>query len=270
MRAAAAQVPAQPQAPAGLEGFWFDAAEPSLRLERSGNAVRLAQAVPPWIVVEQSIATVTIGSHWPGQLWRVRVTQLGDMSGLVAQPGYWRAAAIELREALPLSALFGPDGAVVAGLLTQIGSLSRAQAGQLAAGLPPRAWQAYGRAWMRWSEDRDAQAPPVTDAAETESLQAWRGVLAATRRCDKTRSPVHSGLLLIHTLLRQRAQAVDGDDAFVLIEEDGETEQWLAPLWRDAADALLYAAMALGGARWVSAADAAELTRAWRGVFGES
>lgn len=62
-------------------------------------------------------------------------------------------------------------------------------------------------------------------------------------------------------------QALDGDDAFVLIDDNGETEQVLAPMWRDASDACLYAAMALGGARWVTDDEAAVLTQAWRSVF---
>lgn len=250
--------------PAEREGFWFDAADASLCLNRSGHQVSLAQAVPPWMVVEQSVAGITIGSRWPGRLWRVRVTQLGDMSGLVAQPGYWRAAAIELLEELPVSTLFGPEGGPVVSLLEQIRNLSRPQAEQLAAGVPPQAWRAWGRAWVRWSADDGAA--PETDSA----LQAWDGVLSATRRVDKQRSPIHAGFLLIHTLVRERAQALDGDAAFELIEDDGEIEQWLAPMWRNVSDACLYAAMALGGAQWVAHGQAAVLTQAWRGVFGES
>ncbi|MGE8659017.1 MAG: hypothetical protein ACN6O8_19920 [Achromobacter sp.] len=68
------------------EGFWFDAADPDMALERAGDHVRLARAEPPWLVVDQSIASLTLGRRWPGQLWRVRVTQLGDMSGPLATP----------------------------------------------------------------------------------------------------------------------------------------------------------------------------------------
>ena len=35
--------------PSDRDGFWFDAADPSLALERAGNHVRLARAEPPWI-----------------------------------------------------------------------------------------------------------------------------------------------------------------------------------------------------------------------------
>lgn len=269
--------------PAEREGFWFDAPDASLCLNRSGHQVSLAQAVPPWMVVEQSVAGITIGSRWPGRLWRVRVTQLGDMSGLVAQPGYWRAAAIELLEELPVSTLFGPQGGPVVSLLERIRNLSRPQAEQLAAGVPPQAWRAWGRAWVRWSADDGAAPSGYTSDADTSSgspsgaapetdgaLQAWDGVLSATRRLDKQRSPIHAGFLLIHTLVRERAQSLDGDAAFELIEDDGEIEQWLAPMWRDVSDACLYAAMALGGAQWVAHGQAAVLTQAWRGVFGDS
>ncbi|MBR8654172.1 hypothetical protein KDH83_12800 [Achromobacter sp. Marseille-Q0513] len=47
--------------------------------------------------------------------------------------------------------------------------------------------------------------------------------------------------------MRSRALAINGDRAIVIeTDEDGETEEMLAPLWQDVSDALLYAAMALG------------------------
>lgn len=242
-----------------LEGYWFDHADASVAFERAGSRVKLARAVPPWIVVDRSFSTIAIGSRWPGQLWRVQVLELGDMSGLVAQPGYWRAAAIELLEALPLSALFGANGAAVLDILAQIGQLSRAQAEALDRNLDPDAWAAYSRAWMEWSQS----------GAESRSTQEeeWRGTLAASRASDKARSPIHSGFLLIHAQLRQRALNLDGDGAFRLVEEDGQTEQVLAPLWQNACDAFLFAAMALAAPQYVSTADGAVLTQAWHSVF---
>ncbi|MCH3859639.1 hypothetical protein LZC01_09790, partial [Campylobacter jejuni] len=118
----------------------------------------LARAEPPWIVVDQSIASLTLGRQWPGQLWRVRVTQLGDMSGLVAQPGYWRAAAIELLQPLPLALLFGPHGEGVLDVLARIPDLSREQARALGEHLPDDGWDRYGRAWARWSSEEEGGA----------------------------------------------------------------------------------------------------------------
>lgn len=243
------------------EGYWYDYPDPSVALTRTGNRVALAQAVPPWMVVDQSLDSLVIGSRWPGQLWRVRVEELGDMSGLVAQPGYWRAAAIDLLDEMPLSALFGPNGDAVLDILAPIGSLSRAQAQALAASLPDDAWMAYSRAWMRWSQAGGEQG------AMTE--EEWRGALAATRPGDKARSPVHSGFLLIHSQLRQRAAEIDGDDAFILVEEDGEIEQLLTPLWKAASNALLFAAMARGAPQYVSDEDAVTLMQAWNRAFDE-
>ncbi|EHK67612.1 hypothetical protein [Achromobacter arsenitoxydans] len=240
-------------------GYWYDYPDPSSTLERTGDRVALARAVPPWIVVDQSLDSIIIGSRWPGQLWRVRVEELGDMSGLVAQPGYWRAASIELLEAMPLATLFGPHGDAVLEIVEQIGGLSRAQAQALAGGLPADAPAAYGRAWARWSRAGEE----AVDAAEDE----WRGTLAAARRGDKARSPIHGGFLLIHEQLRKRAEDVDGEDAFILVEEDGETEQLLAPLWQGACDAFLYAAMARAAPQCVEKDDAAPLTQAWSRVY---
>ena len=45
--------------------------------------------------------------------------------------------------------------------------------------------------------------------------------------------------------MRHRALAIYGDRGIVIeTDEDGETEEMLAPLWQDVSDALLYAAMA--------------------------
>lgn len=238
-----------------LQGFWFDVPDASGALVRDGSLVRLAAAAPPWMVVDQTLASITVGSRWPGELWRVHVKELGDMSGLVAQPGYWRASAIELLQALPLSQLFGPHGDAILTILDAIGQLSRAQVQALADNADAGAPDAYGRAWMRW----------LQAGGEHRSTQPseWHGTLAASRRGDKERSPIHSGFLLIHAQLRKRAQAVDGDDAFELIEDDGDIEQVLAPLWQQACDALLFTAMAQGAPQYVHEADAPVLNRAW-------
>ena len=73
------------------------------------------------------------------------------MSGLVAQPGYWRAAAIELLQPLPLGTLFGPHGEAVVDILARIPELTREQAQALGAHLPADGWDRYGRAWERWA-----------------------------------------------------------------------------------------------------------------------
>ena len=54
--------------------------------------------------------------------------------------------------------------------------------------------------------------------------------------------------------LRHRALAIYGDRGIVIeTDEDGETEEMLAPLWQDVSDALLYAAMAQGAPQYVDA-----------------
>lgn len=258
--------------PSDRDGFWFDAADPSLALERAGNHVRLARAEPPWIVVDQSIASLTLGRHWPGRLWRVRVTQLGDMSGLVAQPGYWRAAAIELLQPLPLGTLFGPHGEAVVDILARIPELTREQAQALGAGLPDDGWDRYGRAWERWAADEDGPVATPPDGANEASPQSeWHGVLSAARRRGGAHSPIHAGFMQVHGLLRRRAEAVDGAAAFIREEdEDGEIDEWLAAPWDQASDALLFAAMARGAPQYLSAADAEALSRPWRDVFGDT
>lgn len=134
-----------PSQTSSRDGYWFEHLNDDIALVRDGRQVRLARLQPPWLVVDQTIATLIVSSGWPGRLWRARVTELGDMSGLVANPGYWRAAAMELLEELPLSVLFGAHGERVVALLEQIQALSRTQAECLAANLDPDAGHAYGQ-----------------------------------------------------------------------------------------------------------------------------
>ena len=68
--------------------------------------------------------------------------------------------------------------------------------------------------------------------------------------------------------MRHRALAIYGDRGIVIeTDEDGETEEMLAPLWQDVSDALLYAAMAQGAPQYVDAGDEAALMRAWRTCY---
>ncbi|MFJ1302701.1 hypothetical protein ACILG0_22300 [Pseudomonadota bacterium AL_CKDN230030165-1A_HGKHYDSX7] len=257
------------------EGYWYDAPDPRTALVREGAHVRRATAGRPWMVVDQHIASITIGSSWPGRLWRVRVTELGDMSDLVAQPGYWRASGVELIEALPLATLFGPHGDAVLDVLARIETLSLAQAMALSDALAPDAEAAYGRAWSNWAGPRqagpqDVGSPhPETEAAAPAATQDedWTGTLAASGRSGNEQSPVHGGFMLIHSQLWQRAQTVGGPDAILRIEDDGEIEETLAAPWDGACSALLHAAMARGAPGLVSEADSTTLTRAFDTAF---
>ena len=76
-----------PSQTSSRDGYWFEHLNDDIALVRDGRQVRLARLQPPWLVVDQTIATLIVSSGWPGRLWRARVTELGDMSGLVANPG---------------------------------------------------------------------------------------------------------------------------------------------------------------------------------------
>lgn len=239
------------------EGYWYDSLDPDTPLERDGDRVRRDRAAPPWIVVDEQIASITIGSRWPGRLWRVRVVELGDMSGLVANPGYWRAREIALLEPLPLATLFGPHGHAVMALLARVATLTLAQAEALDAARHPDAEAAYSRAWDRWINPEPATPP-----------EDWSGTLARAGGPGHARSPVHWGFSLLHGLLWKRAEALSGAAAVTRIEEDGEVEEQLAPPWSGACSALLHAAMAQGAPEVVAAADVAVLMQAGTRVFG--
>lgn len=244
------------------EGYWYAYPAMASELEKEGAVVKRVKAEPPWLIVDQSLGSVIVTArHWPGQLWKARVETLGDMSGLVARPGYWRASSIELIEEIPVSALFGPHGDAIVALLAQVSALSPKQAEALQSNAAPHAWEAYSRAWTHWSETRKH---PRSGSSEN-----WRGVLAAPHGNDKEKSPINGGFALISDLVRRRAQALEGHDAFTLeSDDDGESEEVLTPKWSGASAAFLQAAMALGApAHVMTAIDRDALTHAWRRVF---
>ena len=117
------------------DGYWFEHLNDDIALVRDGRQVRLARLQPPWLVVDQTIATLIVSSGWP------------DGCGARASrnwatcPAWWRTPAIGAR--LPwscwrncrCSVLFGAHGERVVALLEQIQALSRTQAECLAANL---------------------------------------------------------------------------------------------------------------------------------------
>ena len=80
-----------------------------------------------------------------------------------------------------------------------------------------------------------------------------------------SRSPINSGLTVLHQTISNRAEKLVGSTAFV-VDEDGN--KYLEPTWAIASDALLEAAMAFGAER-VSESDRQFMSAAWLSVFQE-
>lgn len=236
------------------EGYWYFNSSMELELIREGVRVE-AVSTPPWIVVDGSIASMIVTAEkWPGELWRARVVELGDMSGLVAELRYRRAKVIELVERLPLADLFGAHGEAVMGILERVARLSAVEAESLAQAVPSDGWAAYGRGWSRWADT---------------SEQDWTGVVAAQGHHAQMRSPVHGGLSLVTDLLRKRARAVEGEAAFCRVPDDDDPSELMevpVPKWAGALDAAMQAVMAVGAPEFLEDHDRETLLQAWRAV----
>lgn len=236
------------------EGYWYF--YPSMDSEVIRQGARVEAAItPPWLVVDGSITSIIVTARkWPGELWRVRVVEPGDMSGLIAEPGYRRAKVIELVEQLPLADLFGAHGDAVLGILDRVVRLSASEAETLAQARSSGGWEAYGRGWSRWADMPDGD---------------WTGVIAAPGRNGQMRSPVHGGLSLATDLLQSRARALEGEAAFHLVPDDenpSEHMEVLVPKWEGASDAVMQAVMAMGAPEVLEAHDREALLQAWRTV----
>ncbi|EHK0944211.1 TPA: hypothetical protein MNB55_000159 [Citrobacter farmeri] len=73
--------------------------------------------------------------------------------------------------------------------------------------------------------------------------------------------------MLAQELFRQHVRETQGSAAFIRVEEDGETEEYLTPLWTAALRALLFRMMALAEREYLSASEFAQLSQSWTTVF---
>jgi len=244
-------------------GYWFTDQAKASGL-KAGQRIKNANAGPPYMVVCEQIKSVIVtGESWPGSLWRARVVILGDMSNTIPNVWYRRASEIELIEELPVGMLFGAHGGEIVPLLNQIMVLSSPDVDALHANSAekPAAEAAYARAWRCWNESLKFPRQHTYDNAL---------VVGSPSMHDREKSPTNYGFSLISGLVRKRARELDGDEAFVEVEdvyEEDEVEIVLNPRWNAACCAFMYKAMALSMSQYISPADFAVLTQAWSSVF---
>jgi len=228
-----------------------------------GQRIKSAENGPPWIIVDENIQSVIVtAASWPCSLWSARVIKLGDMSGLIANPGYWRANEIELIEELPAGTLFGEQGDKIASLLDQVKTLTLSEVDELNANMAEndKAKEVWKRAWNCWNENQKYPRSHTYDDGMT---------LASPGNRDKEMSPANHGFLLMHDLFFQRARELEGHDAFIEVIEYGETEIELKQNWKAACEAFLQKAMGLSMAQHLSAVECATLSRVWSTVYGQ-
>ena len=247
-------------------GYWFANQSKTVAPEigqflTAGLRIKNAKNGPLWMVVNQEILSIIVTSNsWPGSLWQARVTKLGDMSGLVANPGYWRAREIELIEELPVGMLFGAYGDKIVLLLNQIITLTSSEVDGLYVNRAkdPCAKAAYVHAWNCWNEKLKHPRSLTCDDGMT---------LASPGNHDKEESPINHGFCLIDSLIWQKAREVDGQEAFVEFIEYGETEIELNQRWDAACAAFLYKAMELAMSQYLSETERTALTHSWSSVL---
>jgi hypothetical protein len=228
-------------------GFVFvpDVDEGAMKRAAAGATIGNPDSRPPWIVVDRSLESVVV-AKWPGKLWRVEVLRRAPEQPL-AGAHYTRAVSVRVIEELPVSTLFGPHGDLVCRVIEKAGALSLDDLHRLGKA-DPAARQAYSRAWGRWLGSGD-------DHADT---------LAVVASGTAGRSPIGSGFTVLHAVFSERARKLAGQSAFV---SDDEGNVSLAPVWAEAAEAFLHAAMGYGAPEILSPGDAEVLTVAMSGGF---
>lgn len=211
----------------------------------AGVTIKNPGSGPPWIVVDHSIESV-VAAKWPGKLWRVEVLRKAPEQPF-AEANYTRAVSVRVIEQLPVSTLFGPHGDLVWRVIEKAGSLGLDDVHRLGKA-DPAARDAYSRAWGRWLGSG-------RDHADT---------LAVVASGTAGRSPIGSGLTVLYAVFSERARKLAGQSAFVS-DDDGNLS--LAPVWAEAAEAFLHAAMGYGAPKILAPGDAEVLTLQCQEIF---
>jgi len=215
-----------------------------------GMEIRTPDRGPPWLPIAFEIFALTV-ARWPGRLWQVELVEPAERENQPYEGATWiRAIALRIEKELPVSLLFGPQGAAVCAVADVAGAITLEQATLLSSARDPLADKAYDRVFRTWLTDQDI---------EIKSGKNFANAL-------EDRSPIGSGLTVVHGEVFRRATSLVGDAA---IETDAHSEDcWLVEPWIGASRALRATALALGTPDIVSAADHAILTHAWTTVIG--
>lgn len=234
-----------------LEGYWYSTEEKlNSNCVRDCMQVKIKTKAPPYLVVNKSIKSIILSGSWPGELWCVRIQELGDMSNLVGNPHYWRANAILLLERIDISELFGAYGERIVGLLAQIQSLSLGQVDKFQYAKFQNASEAYLRAWKAWNDK--LVFPRNADLGSIDN-----NLLGMPYQRDNEMSPINHGFMQISYLIDKRARELEGDNAFISVKDaySDDMETVLTDKWSKTTSAFLFAAMALGAPDYIMQED---------------
>lgn len=218
---------------------------------QAAQTVTLALYEAPYLV-HYDTATLAI-NEWSGQLWFVEV-----LDNLPTKQPKDELQAIPSRhfkliKQLTNSFLFGSRGEGICLLLDRILTLDLAEVQQLANLFSPLGAEAYAVAWNNWLVNFNNLAEH-RDTDHTGTLAIGSGEQA---------SPIYSGFLVINEMLYQKANELEGANAFVSYPPYTE-QPLLNPLWNKACSVLLQAAMALGAEQYVAPNDLKVLLAGWR------
>ena len=246
----------RPSAPAsesriGSGGFvYVTETEPTaLRDVSVGAIVRNANAGPPWIVVNHSLASVCV-SRWPGRLLRVEIVEKAKEQPM-AYANYTRASAVAVIEELPAHSLLGEYGGLLADIIDQIDKLTLDDAFGLSEALQPASLEIYSTAWKNWLAKIDANSVYL-DVNHEDTLQI---------KAEREVSPVGYALSLVSSMVLTRGKAVSGQAA-ITVDAEGDVE--LQAPWSGATTALLHAAMAVGAPNLLTPQEAEILKTPWK------
>jgi hypothetical protein len=234
-------------------GFVYEAQIKPGRLHNAHAGLIIADGdKPPCIVVNHEIESVIV-ARWPGRLWYVEIIQTAaEQSNLSTR--LTLAVSVKVIEELPVSLLFGPHGEGVCRILESAAKLDANDIDLLVSSLSQSALDAYDKAWSCWETELD-------NASIENDLRTMVG--GGRDWC----SPVGYAFSVLDTILRDRAKALVGDNAFI-VDEDGT--EYFTPLWESVSWAFLCGAMGVGAPELVTPSEVNTLRSAWRNVYEKS
>lgn len=216
-----------------------------------------------WLCVEEYIHKVFL--KWPGNLYRVEVIDFvssDEPPKLVKNPGYIRALSFRVIEVLPAARLFGEHGEKICSILNWIQSAELADFEKIGKLITEEMKNIYSKAWNEWLRTIDPQSYHLE--------HSHYGTIGIPTNRQNPDSPINKGFFLISELLDKRAKSLVGDEMWVIYVPDPEDNfeedddpRCLAPLWRNAFDALFFAAMGFGAVDYLTPGESSMLLQAW-------
>lgn len=212
----------------------------------------------PKCLVIHPTTSINFFGEWPGKLFHVEIINFEEEDSLntnIIDHAYRRSKLVKVKQELQTHILFGENGKIINDILNYILSINQSKIEQLNDLLTEKSKQLYSKSWINWYLLTNYVNPNPAYRIEDEN---HLGVLMGYNG-----SPVNAGFASISALIDKQAIRQIGEHAF---EYNKENEGMLNPIWRNAKQVLLNAAMSGGAPHLLTKEENEYMLKAWHQI----